>query len=803
MTLRERIENGFGDWGRVVFRFRWWAIAGVIVLSFAMASRLPQVEVDTSIENWLREGDAVKVAYDELRERFGRDQLVVIAIEPPEIFDAAFLAKLAHMHTALEESIPYLEEVTSLVNVRSTFGREDALIVEDLLEVAPTSKKELAELRERVMDTPSYIDGVISADGRVTRIIVETQAYSSIGVDDDVLAGFEDAATSEPVPRKFLTGAENAEIVEAVKAVVSEYEAPDFPIYVAGNVLLPYELQLAMFHDFPRFFGTALLVIAGLLMFLFRRIVPVALCLVVVVLAVISTMGAAQLLGIKLTLSTQILPSFLLSVGIGYSVHLIAIFLPELDEHGDRREALVQALRHSGLPIVMTGLTTSAGMMSFLVAELEPIREFGIISSIGVVMTLLFALVLLPALLAAIPLRPRARVEGLALHDRALAACAMLAAHHPWKVVVATALLGVAAVTFATQVRFSSNPLAYFPEEHAFRRAMEFMDERLGGAITVEVIVDTGRENGLHEPDVLNRMEAMRERVGVFEQQGLKVGKTTSVLDVVKETHRALNENRPDFYTIPQQRQILAQELMLFENSGSDDLERLVDSQFSVARFTIGADWRDGYEMVELVDRATLEFKEIMGDQTQLTVTGFGAVITRTVTATTQSLIQTYGLALILITPLMMLLIGSLRSGLVSMVPNLIPIAMTLGMMTLADITLDMFTLLVGCIAIGLAVDDTIHMIVGFQRYLVKTGDPVRAVELTLKTTGRALLFTSVVLTTGFLVFTMSSMSNLQAFGMLTAFAIGTAFVLDITATPALLVLVARGRTRTSLALTR
>ncbi len=216
MTPRERVEHGFGSWGRWVFRFRWWTIAGMLGLSLGMASRLPRVEVDTSVENWLREGDAVKAAYDELRERFGRDQLVVLAIEPPEVFDAEFLAKLARMHAELEESVPHLEEVTSLVNVRSTYGNDDELIVEDLLEEMPRSVGELAALRERVMSTPSYIDGVISADGRITRMIVETDAYSSIGLDDDVLAGFEEVATPEPVPRRFLTGAENAEIVDAV-----------------------------------------------------------------------------------------------------------------------------------------------------------------------------------------------------------------------------------------------------------------------------------------------------------------------------------------------------------------------------------------------------------------------------------------------------------------------------------------------------------------------------------------------------------------------------------------------------------
>jgi predicted RND superfamily exporter protein len=360
--------------------------------------------------------------------------------------------------------------------------------------------------------------------------------------------------------------------------------------------------------------------------------------------------------------------------------------------------------------------------------------------------------------------------------------------------------VSVVSVGLATQVRFSSNPMEYLPEGHEFRTAMDYVDERLGGALTLELVVDTGRENGLHEPDVLNRMEKVRQRVDVYRDEGLAVRRTSSLLDVVKETHQALNENRSEFYAIPQDRRLVAQELLLFENSGNDELEKLVDSQFSIARLTVRNIWLDGFELEGLVNRAARELPEIMGDAGEITITGMSAVITGTVRATIRSLTRSYTLALILITPLMMLLIGSLRSGLVSMVPNLIPIAMTLGLMTLMDITLDMFTLMIGCIAIGLAVDDTIHLISGFRRYLAETHDPVRAIELALQTTGRALLFTSVVLTCGFLVFVLSSMGNLQDFGVLTAFAVGSAFVLDITATPALLVLVTRRQYPTSAA---
>lgn len=793
--MRKRVEAALAIWGAVVWRWHWPVIAAMLLLALGLGTRLAAVETDTSTEGFLRGDDPVKVAYDELRDQFGRDQLVILAIEPPDVFDLGFLEWLRGLHEDLEASVPHLEDVTSLVNVRSTRGVGDELIVGDLLEEMPAGPVELAALRARVMSTPLYLDGVVSEDGRIANVFVETDAYSSIGAGEEEFGGFEDDAPGvSGEARRFITGAENDAIVFAVKEVVERHRVPEFPSQVAGSVLLSHELTLAMSREMPRFFGVSLLVVGGLLFVLLRRVVPVLITLLVVVLAVVSTIGAGQLLGYSLTLSGQILPSFMLALGVGYSVHLLVIFVQQLDARGDRRDALLGALAHSGYPILLTGLTTAAGMLSFLAATVAPLNDFGVIASVGVAMTLLYTLVLLPALLAALPLRPRPERASAAKRNRLLAACGVMAARHPKPVAAATLVLAVASLGAATQVRFSSDPMAYLPIDHVYRMAMDYIDERDGGTFTLDVVVDTGRENGLHEPDLLNRMEEMRGRVAEFREEGLVVRRTTSVLDVAKETHQALNENRAEFYAVPQDRRLLAQELLLFENSGSDDLENLVDPQFRKARFTIRTLWADGYETIGLVDRATREFREIFGDAADLTVTGMSAVVTRSVRAVVESMARSYGLALLLITPLMALLIGSLRSGLVSMVPNLLPIAMTLGLMAVTGITLDMFTLMVGCVAIGLAVDDTIHLIAGFRRYLEQTGDPVRAVELALQTTGRALLFTTVVLTSGFLVFLLSSMGNLRDFGLLTAFAISMAFLLDVTATPALLVLVTRQR---------
>ncbi len=181
-----------------------------------------------------------------------------------------------------------------------------------------------------------------------------------------------------------------------------------------------------------------------------------------------------------------------------------------------------------------------------------------------------------------------------------------------------------------------------------------------------------------------------------------------------------------------------------------------------------------------------------MAGVAEVNVTGMSAIIGRTVDAVQESMVRSYALALALISPLMILLIGSLRAGLVSMVPNLVPILLTLGLMGFMGIPFDMFTLLAGCIAIGLAVDDSIHFISGFRRYRAQGCSPIEAVDRTMMSTGRALLFTSIVLTTGFAVMMGSQMLNLWEVGVLTTFAIGAAFVLDVTVTPALLVLTHR-----------
>ena len=791
--FRSRIEEGFGGWAHAVVRWRWLMILGMLAVAGGLATRLPLLELETSTEDYLFESDPAKIAYDAFREQFGRDQPLLVLVEPPEVFDLDFLAALVSLHRDLEDSVPHLAEVTSLYNVRSVRGEGSELIVDDLLEEMPSDVAELERFERYVLSTPSYLDSMISADGRIVMIVVEANAYSRSAPSEDVLAGFEEAATdgSDATERVLLSGRENTEFAEAILEVIERHRRDGVDIHLTGQPLITYALTRAMAEDFPRIFGAALILISVLIMLLFRRFSPVLLAALIVVLSLVSTLGISQLLDIPVSLPTQVLPTFLLAIGVGYAVHLMTIFFRAMAETDDRGAAMEVALRHVGLPILMTGVTTASGLLSFLAAEMEQVVDLGILGAVGVLVTLVFSLTLLPALLVVLPFRVRA-TQGLEGGNAFLTACARASVHHPKTLVVLALFLALGSIALLPSLDHSANPMEYFPEGHWLRRSTAFADQRIGGMQTLEILVDTGRENGLHEPEVLAGLEGLAGLVATLADEGEEVGRTTSVLEVVKETHQALNENRPAFYAIPEDRALIAQELLLLENSGTDDLEDLVDTRFSKARFSVQTKWQDGVEKQRFIDRVSTRILASMGEEARVSMTGSVVLIARIATATAESLVKSYSLALILITPLMIFLIGSLRSGLVSMVPNLVPILATLGLLVVLDMEFDMFMMLGGCIAIGLAVDDSIHFIVGFRRYLAETGDPERAIERTMETTGRALLFTSVVLVAGFSVLGLSSMSNLGNLGLMTAFAIGLAFVLDVTVTPALLILTHR-----------
>jgi predicted RND superfamily exporter protein len=800
VALRERIETGLEAWGHIVAQHRWSTIVIMLLIALAFASQLPKVELETSTDSMLLKDDPARVVYNEFRKQFGREEPIIVAIRPPEVFDLRFLEKLRALHEELEERVPNLDEVLSLVNARETRGEGNELIVRELLEDWPQTPQDLASLRQRVLANPLYRNLLISDDAQTTTILIKTSAYSSEKGELDDLAGFDEPATDDPSPTDepaFITGRENEELMRAVNEVVTPYRSPDFEVYMAGGPVTGSRLVGEMRDNITLFSALSMAAVAALLFALFRRVFAVFLPLLVISLSIISTFGVMGLLGVPLGLPTQILPSFLLAVGVGATVHILVIFFQGYDRGASPEDAIAEALGHSGLAVIMTALTTAGGLVSFVVAELAPVAVLGMFAPAGVMLGLVYCLVLLPATLTAVPLRRR-RVpvidERPGWIERFLVWNGDQCVKYPWTVVICMSAILIMSIIGATRLTFIYDPVRWFPEADPIRTDTELIDRELRGSVALEITVDTGEENGLHDPKVLNGLDQLRVLSESFQGEGgLYVGKTVSIADTVKEIHQALNENRSEYYTIPEDRQLIAQELLLFENSGSDDLEDLVDSQFQKARFTLKLPYVPPLLFDGFIRRTVDSFRQVLGDDVKITPTGFCTVITRALNALSTSMIRSYTIALMIITPLMFLLLGNLRGGTAAMVPNLAPIIVTLGVMGWTGIPLGIFTLLIGSIAIGLAVDDTIHFMHNFRKYYEKIGDVRLAVRETLRTTGHALLVASVVLSLAFFIYMFASLSNLVIFGLLTGFTIATAFIADITVSPALMALSIRG----------
>ena len=797
-TFRDKIDKKFQAAGLWLYcnprKTLLVTLAVVVFLTF----QIPSITIDTSSEALLHKEDPSLIRYNAFRDQFGRAELIIIAVDAPEIFDERCLTRLKAFHEDLENEVPYLREVTSLINARQTRGENDGLIVQDLLAEWPEKAIDLDELRTMVMQNPFYLNYIVSEDGQVTAVIIETEAsILAAESSEDPLAGFEE---EEPVPtgdnpdKRYFSEKENREVVETINRIVAKHARGDFRLSIAGGPVIVYAFNRATLEDVERCIVLTLIAVALFLGILFRRLSGILLPITVIVTTLLSTMGAMALLNTPIKITTTIIPAFLLSVGVCDSVHILAIFYRELARGKTKDTAIAYALGHSGLAIVMTSLTTMAGLLSFLAADLAAIAEIGTYAAIGVMLALVYTVVLLPVFIALFPLKTMPpQKENAVSMERPLLKIADFSIAHTRKILAAGLILLIIFVPAVFKLKFSHNIVKYFPNDNPYRQSLEHVDDKLNGTITLEVVLDTNQENGLYDPGVLNRIEDFKGQLQVFRHPEIHVGKVFSITDILKETHQALNENDPAAYRVPQERDVIAQELFLFENSGADDLERIVDSQFSKTRITLKTPWVDAVVCRNFIRVIETKLQEVFGDRVTTHSTGLMALLARAIIAAIYSMAKSYGIALIAITLMMIAMLGNLKLGLVSMIPNLLPIIMTLGLMGWMDIPLDLNSLMIGSIAMGVVVDDTVHFMYNFQKYYDKRPDPGYAIRQTLTGTGRALLITSLVLCTGFFILMTASLNHLVRFGLFTGITILFALAADFLLAPALMVLL-KGR---------
>jgi len=804
----QRIESKFEQMGRWIYVHPKRVILVMLLLFAILASNLFSIQVDTSTEAFFSEKDQTRITYNNFREQFGRDEIVLALIHPEKVFDIEFLKKLKSFHEDLEEEVPHLDEVQSLINVTAMRGEGGDLIIEELMADWTGDDAGVMDLKERVLKNKSYRNFLVSEDGQYTTVLIRSNAFSDVGKDidqegilEDGFSDEEETSLSDNEKSQLLTDEQNSEFVEAIKSLADRHRNLDFPIELGGSPIMVHDLNKAMFSDMPIFVLASLGVIAILLLLLFRRVSGLLLPILTVILSLLTALGLVGLTGTKLTVVMQILPSFLLAVGIGYSIHLLVIYYRHLHEHGDKGDAIAFAMGHSGLAILITSLTTAGGLLSFVPVKVAPVSDLGLYGAAGVLLCVFFTLVLLPALLSVLPEGKPAVVADklymqetshprISFADRMLKGCGNFAVNQPWTVIVISTLIALMSSFGAAQLRFSHNPVAWLPDNHSLRNATDAINDHMKGSAAIELVVEREEEDAVKDPEFMKRLDEFNRFSEGLSHNKIVVGKSSSVVDVVKEINQVLNEDREEYYKVPMDRGMIAQELLLFENGGTDDLESLVNTPYSKARVTIKTTWVDANQYSGLLLKLERKIEDLFGKEKSYVVTGLIPIMVKTITFLMEGMLISYLIAGVVITLMMIILLADFRLGLWSMIPNFFPVLVGLGVMGMLDLPIDAMSILVGSIAIGLAVDDTVHFMHNFRRSYNIHEDIESAVEKTLTSTGRAMLLTTIVLSVGFFIFILSSMNNLFSFGLITGLVIIIALLGDILLAPAMMAVI-------------
>ena len=784
--MHKKIESLIGRFGSFIYENPLKIIVVILVLLAFPISHLKDMKMDTSTEGYMHEDDPVLINYNKFKKQFGDDERIILAINNDNIFSIEFLRKLKKIHKELESKVPYIEDIISLYNVRNTRGEGDKLFTNDLLKEFPKTEEDALKIKEYAMNSEFYRDLLISQNGKVTAILLETDIFSSQGiensfVDNDLSKGFEEKTQNS----KFLTDEEKIETQKIIYDIVEKYKLEGLDISISGSPIIAGELKSQMRSDMQKFMRITFLLILIFLFVIFKRLSAVIYPLIVILFSLLSTLGFMAWSGVAFKIPSQILPSLIWAISIGATVHILSIFFDRFNSSDNKKESLIYALEHSGLAIIMTSITTAIGIGSFSNSSVSPISDLGVFAALGVIISLILTLTLLPALLSITKLKAKPKKE-IGRIDLFMKKIAYIPLKYTKTIFVGSAIVILISGIASLQVNLSYNPLLWFKADNITRTSTEAIDKKMNGTVTIEVEIDTDKENGWIDPIKLEKLNQLTSKLENYKDEYTYIGKVVSLATIVKEINQALHGNEYKYYTIPKDAKLVSQELLLFENSGSDDLEDFIDSQFSKTRITIKIPWTDAIKAIAVLRYVESEVKKEFSEE-KVNITGMVPLIFNTFSNAVYSSAQSYVLAFIVITFMMMFIFGSIRLGLISMIPNLTPIVMGLFLMYLFKIPLDMFTLLIGSIAIGLTVDDTIHFIHNFKRYYLQKSEIKYAIEETFFTTGKAMLITTLILSFAFYSYLAASMVSVENFGLLTGSVIIFALLSDLLLAPALI----------------
>jgi predicted RND superfamily exporter protein len=727
------------------------ALMFALTAFFAFFAR--SVRVDSSIENLLPADDPDKLYYDGAKAVFGDEEIAVIGVFADDVFAPPTLAKIAELSERLQR-IDGVHDVVSLTTVRGLEMSDLGLSTGRLMKRLPQTAAEAAAFRARVFATPLYLKNVVSPDGRAAGISV---VFDSMTDEEFIRRGIE----------------------EQIRGAVAQLQGPE-RIAVTGIPTIKVNAARLMEGDVLRFTPLSMLLVIVVLVLAFRTPRGVLIPLSTVVIGVVWTTGLMVMAGAAINMGTLVLNPLLIVIGIASGIHLVTQYYLELEPGRSQAEAVQHALDHVRMPIAIAATTTLIGFGTLIFTPIRAIREFGLYSVFGILATLLAVLTVAPALLSLLPLpravSPSRHAGGGRLPD-CLQAIGGFAVSHRRAVLLVSLLVVGLSVWGILRIHVETDYIGFFHPESPIRTENDLVGRRLAGTQPVYVVVDGNGPGAVTRREALAAMADLQAFIGG--QPG--VDTTMSVLDYLHLVRQVLGGEAG--VPLPETQSEIDQILLLVDPV---QLRAVLTADASRANIIVRTSLSRSADVGHFVQRV----REFAAERFPhgLTVRPTGTVVLLNQSADALAWGQVTGLwqELVALLALLALMFLSIRVGVLALIPNVVPTIILFGIMGWSGISLNISTSMIAAIAIGIAIDDTIHLLSAFNSEIRRTGSQRQAIVNAMGSAGQAAFFISLALSAGFFIVCLSSFQPVRHFGLLSGVTMGIALLVELFLTPAL-----------------
>lgn len=726
-----------------LMRYRWLALIVLLALAVAAAAGMKRLSMTADFRVFFGAENPQLAAFDKMQNTYTKNDNVLIVIAPKDkqVFSAPTLTAVEDL-TARAWKLPHSIRVDSVTNFQRTRAEGDDLIVRDLVkDAAAQTPQQLAEARAVALAEPLLVKRLISTDGAVTAINV------TIHVPDAELKNG------------------TQQVVEAVRKLVADarVQYPQLEFHLTGNVMMNYAFPEASRNDIKTLVPIVLAVVLAALLFLLRDPTGVVATLFIIVMSIAATMGLMGWAGIELTPPASSAPTIILTLAIADSVHLLASFYYYLRQGQAKQEAMAHALAVNVRPIAITAVTTGIGLLGLNFSDSPPFNQLGNIVAVGVTLAFVFSMTFLPAFMLALPVRARTtQAEG----DLAMDRFADFVVRHRRKLFWANLAIIVGFAGLITKNEINDQFVEYFDPSIEFRADTDFMTQHLTGIYNVDFALDSGHNEGVSDPAFQGRVEAFANWLRAQPE----VIHVNSFTDIMKRLNKNLHGDDPAQYRLPESRELAAQYLLLYEMSLPFGLD--LNNQLNVAKSST----KLSVTLGNLTSNQMIAFEERARGWMQQNAPHIGTVGASPALMfaylghrNLKSMMLGNAASLILVGLTIIIAFRSLRYGIISMIPNVVPIILAFGVWGLISGQVGLGLTVVGSLTLGIVVDDTIHFMSKFIAARREGKSPEDAVRYVFASAGTAMWVLSAVLVAGFAVLAFSTFRVNADLGLLTA----------------------------------